>query len=310
MINKSSIPSLKAMMAFESTVRLSSMTAAARELGISQPLVSQRIRSLEEDLGLILVDRTIKPVQATQVGRQFYGQISVSITAIKTAISQVRQSSSQQYPRVRIAAPFGFMFFWILPKLQNLQNEFRDIEFDIQPWVKTVNEKKQDSDIVFYFGKSEKIYGYEKQLVPEIVQPICSKKFAEEHGLYAGKYLYSIDNYPLLHMDTNNASWFDWNDWTRILSIKNKKESTTFYHNNYPLLVDDIKSGKGIGLGWVGLIEPLIKDGLIIPLEPKIQCCARGYHICTDYHHTRLIRTLVDWFELQADTEFSKYLVS
>ncbi len=300
MTTDSDLPSIKAMLSFESTVRLGSMSAAARELDISQPLVSQRIRSLEEDLGIVLVDRASKPVQATQAGQKFYAQIAASIMGIKAAVAQVKQQANEQ-PRVKIAAPFGFMFFWILPKLQKLQSEFEDVQFDIQPSVKINGDKNSESDIVFYFGKSEKKYKYEKQIITEEVIPLCSRSFAESHNLTAGKTLVSISDYPLLHMDANNSNWFDWGDWSQILNIENKQESTIFYYHNYPLLIDAIKSGQGIGLGWVGLIEPLVDDGLVVPLGPKIKCAHRGYHICSDYPHTSLIKSLLDWFNARVE---------
>ena len=293
------LPSMKALVAFEATVRRGSMSAAARELDISQPLVSQRIRALEEDLGIVLVDRTTKPVCATPLGEQFYAQIAGSVTGIKAAVVQMKRASTEQAPRIRISAPFGFMFYWILPKLQILQSQFENIQFDIQPWMKTVNEKIGDSDIVFDFGKSEGMYRYEKQIIPQIVRPVCSPSFAQAHGLVEKQSLHSNHDYPLLHMDENNASWLNWEDWAKILNIKTKKAPTTFYYNNYPLLVDAIKADKGIGLGWYGLIDPLIEEGQLFPLGPEIRCDTRGYLICTDYYHTHLVKTLVDWFEAQ-----------
>ena len=294
---------MKALAAFEATVRLGSMSAAAKELCISQPLVSQRIRALEEELGVVLVDRTSKPVCPTSLGQEFYGLISTSVTGIKTALSHIRKAAHNQAPRIRISAPFGFMFFWILPKLQILQSEFADIQFDIQPWMKTLNEKIRDSDIVFEFGKPEGVYRYENLIIPQIVRPVCSSDFAKAHGLQAKQTLPVSHQYPLLHMDENNANWLNWEDWGNILNIKTKKQSTTFYYNNYPLLVDAIKAGQGIGLGWYGLIDALINDGQLVPLGPEIRCQSRGYILCTDYHHTQLVRNLVDWFEAQLSSE-------
>lgn len=71
MLSDNALPSMKALAAFEATVRLGSMSAAAKELCISQPLVSQRIRALEEELGIVLVDRTSKPVCPTPLGQEF-----------------------------------------------------------------------------------------------------------------------------------------------------------------------------------------------------------------------------------------------
>ena len=61
-------PTLHSLIAFDATVKHGSMTLAAEELGISQPLVSQRIRALEEVLGGVLINRENKPMRCKQNG--------------------------------------------------------------------------------------------------------------------------------------------------------------------------------------------------------------------------------------------------
>src|SRR5688572_29053578 len=54
--------------AFERIVRLGSFHAAARELGLSQPSVSQRIRELEDELGTAVFIRRGPRVTLTAEG--------------------------------------------------------------------------------------------------------------------------------------------------------------------------------------------------------------------------------------------------
>lgn len=51
------LPPMQTLSAFEAAARLASFTAAARELGSTQPAVSQRVVQLEEDLGTPLFER-------------------------------------------------------------------------------------------------------------------------------------------------------------------------------------------------------------------------------------------------------------
>lgn len=50
---------------FAATARTGSFTAAARELGVGQPAVSQTVRRLEEQLGMVLFERTGRSVIPT-----------------------------------------------------------------------------------------------------------------------------------------------------------------------------------------------------------------------------------------------------
>ncbi|MBQ9475133.1 MAG: LysR family transcriptional regulator [Bacteroidales bacterium] len=58
---------------FETLVRIGSFTAAARELGISQPAVSQNISELEKSLGEKLFNRERGAVSLTDKGKLFKG---------------------------------------------------------------------------------------------------------------------------------------------------------------------------------------------------------------------------------------------
>ena len=54
--------------AFLTVSRLSSFSAAARELGVSRSAVSQSVRQLEEQLGVLLLTRTTRSLSLTEAG--------------------------------------------------------------------------------------------------------------------------------------------------------------------------------------------------------------------------------------------------
>src|SRR5260370_2173472 len=62
------LPPMQALSMFESAARLASFTAAARELGSTQPAVSQRVVQLEENLGAPLFERGHRGVTLTEDG--------------------------------------------------------------------------------------------------------------------------------------------------------------------------------------------------------------------------------------------------
>ena len=56
-------------------------TRAAEELGYSQSAVSQNIKALEEELGVVLVERKKDGISLTTDGEQFYPYIQAICTA-------------------------------------------------------------------------------------------------------------------------------------------------------------------------------------------------------------------------------------
>ncbi|MEO1171523.1 MAG: LysR family transcriptional regulator, partial [Myxococcota bacterium] len=69
------------MVTFAAVVRSGGFTAAARELGISKQTVSDQIGSLEESLGVRLLERTTRRVRATEAGERYYARCLVVVEA-------------------------------------------------------------------------------------------------------------------------------------------------------------------------------------------------------------------------------------
>ena len=69
---------------FEAVARLGNVTAAAEELLLSQPAVSQKIRQLENDLGCSLFVRTSRGVHVTAEGEVLYRYAAEGLERFRT----------------------------------------------------------------------------------------------------------------------------------------------------------------------------------------------------------------------------------
>lgn len=67
-MRKSNLVDMHSLEVFLATVQDCNMSHAAKRLGISQSAVSQTIRSLEEDLGTVLINRGARPLTLTPAG--------------------------------------------------------------------------------------------------------------------------------------------------------------------------------------------------------------------------------------------------
>ncbi|MDH1676389.1 LysR family transcriptional regulator, partial [Comamonas aquatica] len=65
---------LKRMAVFAAVVQAGSMTAAARQLGMTPSAVSQHIRQLERQAGVTLLHRSTRQIALSDAGQRFYVQ--------------------------------------------------------------------------------------------------------------------------------------------------------------------------------------------------------------------------------------------
>src|ERR1700752_3228465 len=66
------------------------LRAATQKLHVSQPAVSPQIRDLEDELGVLLFDRTGKAVNLTDAGRLFLKEARAVLERMDEAVANVR----------------------------------------------------------------------------------------------------------------------------------------------------------------------------------------------------------------------------
>jgi DNA-binding transcriptional LysR family regulator len=296
MFKEADLPNFNGLVAFEATIRNRSMTLAAEELGITQPLVSQRIRALEDLLGGVLINRGKKPLAPTPAGQKFYNDLKGPMSSILRATDHAKNNLQDTKTKISISAYFGFSFHWLMPRLQRLQQAFPDYLFEILPTNSLNDLVTSHADILFHFSTHVGRYQFEELLIPEEVFPVCSTQFAEKMGLKEGQSLTDLRNLPLLHKDVDDLRWLNWQRWSEVLGVTPSNSPVSFRYNNYPLVVEAAINGHGLCLGWEGLINPFITEGKLIALGPRLKSPNRGYQICSNYRSTYAIGNVIKWF--------------
>lgn len=79
-----------------------SFHGAALALGVSQSSVSTRIKALEEDLGIVLFDRTTRGVRLTDAGRCFVDQVDEAMGILDRAIKNAGMQARGEEGELRI----------------------------------------------------------------------------------------------------------------------------------------------------------------------------------------------------------------
>lgn len=94
----------RALMSFRAVAEHGSFTAAARELGWTQPALSSQVSRLEEGLGVILVTRTVKGVQLTAAGRRLLHHAEIIDGHLARAVRDVAGIAEEGPRTVRVVA--------------------------------------------------------------------------------------------------------------------------------------------------------------------------------------------------------------
>src|SRR5579862_802710 len=103
------ISDLNDLRLFAEVVERGSFTAAARGLGLQTSKLSRRVRALEEELGVRLLNRTSRSLSLTETGRQFYQHCLALVAESRAAKEIVERTRSKPQGTVRIACPVALL---------------------------------------------------------------------------------------------------------------------------------------------------------------------------------------------------------
>lgn len=276
MANLRRLPPLQTLAFFEAAARHLNFTAAAQELGSSQPAVSHRIGLLEDDLGVPLFKREHRGVSLTADGVHLFEAVHESLGGISNAVAKVRSRRTRQV--LTVATDFGFATYWLMPRLAALRELLPNLDVRIVTSQNEFDIRGEPVDIAIAFGAGQ-WPGCEAELIfPEITIPVCSPAFLANHALCGNST--DLTRLPLLHLEsTEPVRWLTWENWFALHRLSMTDESHDLTLNNYPIVIQAAIAGQGVALGWVPLIDELVRSGQLVTAVSRPIRTERGYFL-------------------------------
>ncbi len=242
---------------FEVACRHGSYSEAARELHVTHSAVSQRIRQLEEELGLTLFERQGNRMVPTSSGLQLqagvknaFSELSASLGSIKTHATDAEITASM----LPVMAAR-----WLVPRLPRFKARFPRINLHVKTSQSLANFKSDGVDIAIRFGMGDWKRLRAIKLLDEEFFPVCSPSL---NGGRLPKDPVSMLSEPLL-IDRN----LSWRAWFKSAGLKLDRDiaGTSFTDTN--ALMEAAVTGQGIALGRLSFTRSDILAGKLVRLS-------------------------------------------
>src|SRR5258706_1361528 len=118
-----------AVQMFVNVVRAGSLSAAAERANIPLPTLSRRIRELERQLRVQLLERSVRGTRLTDAGTRLYEHASRGIETLLEGQEAVTSDQARLKGRLRLSLPDAFEPLWEL--LSMLQKQYPDIHLHV-----------------------------------------------------------------------------------------------------------------------------------------------------------------------------------
>lgn len=146
---------LRAMGVFACVVEKNSFSGAARELGITTSAVSQQIRSLEQDMEVILLNRSTRKLSLTEVGQAFFHSCQEMLSAAERGKVRIDELRDDLVGELRIASLPELCANHVIPALSHWMSAHRGLRVHLDASSHEVDLLEGRIDIALKFDQNQ-----------------------------------------------------------------------------------------------------------------------------------------------------------
>jgi DNA-binding transcriptional LysR family regulator len=181
------LSNMRTMVTFVRCAETGSITAAARQLGISPQAASRHIIELERWVGASLFTRTTRKLALTQEGAMFFRRCSESLRNIDDGVRALRRTSQDLAGTVRLGVtPFAIARTLVAPLLGPFQERYPEISLDVVAQNENPDIVAQEIDVGVLAGAlPEALEG--AQRIADLPLVLCAApSYLARHGMPRG----------------------------------------------------------------------------------------------------------------------------
>lgn len=285
------IPSLHSLRAFSAVADTLSFSSAGRSLNVSHAAVSQQVRALESELGVLLVTRQGRGLILTPEGQQLAQSLEEAFQTVRRAVDAF--SSAEMSRPLQVTMTPAFAVSWLMPRISDFRQQHPDIELMLNPTGEIVDLVPGGVDVAIRFGSPpwKGLVGEPLLRTTFVVVAATSlvgdREFTDPEQLF--------DYHWMQELGTNEiARWVE-----RQGVIPARKLDVT--HLPGYMVLEGLRRGEGITATARAFVEAELQAGTLRILFEDIRPQS-GYHIVTRPGVMRPpLKAFVSWLRRHAE---------
>jgi LysR family transcriptional regulator, glycine cleavage system transcriptional activator len=245
---------LKALQALEAAIRKGSLRSAAEELCVTPAAVGQRIKSLEDYLGIDLLMRSRSGLVATPA-------LSAALKHLYRAFRDLEAVADaldlQRGHEIHIACVSDCADLWLKPRLQDFRSAHPNVLFCVNGEGETpLRLGPMDCEITFGPPADDV-----ERLFRDFVIPISSPE--NTRRISSARRRDRLEGFPLLHLDfyRNDPTVPNWRRWAAINQLRRTAPERGIRFQRIAPVLDAVLADAGLPICGLALAADHVDDG-------------------------------------------------
>lgn len=251
---------------FIEVAKRESFAGAARALGTTGPAISKQVKSLEDKLGVKLLNRTTRHVSLTEEGAVYFERARKALEDLSEAEHQIQELKACPTGKLKINAPMSFGRQFLVQPIASFAKKYPDIELEVDfddRWVDIIEE---GYDVVIRIAVLEDSSLIARKLASCPIVLCASKSLVKEFGLPSSPD--ALAAYPGI-VYTRHSQSEDWRYQGPDGNIGFQNLSRNFAANSGEMGLEACLQGIGVALLPIFGAAQYLESGELLELLPE-----------------------------------------
>ena len=173
---------LLSMSVFAKAVEVGSFSAAGDVLRMSSQLVGKHVQTLEQHLGVRLINRTTRRQHLTEAGFAFYERVKIILAEVEAAEGLAAMSGGTPRGRLRINAPVSFGVHALSKRLPEYLDKYPEVSIDLSLANRFVDLIDEGFDMSFRVGELSDSGLIARRLAPYRLRLCAAPAYLASHS--------------------------------------------------------------------------------------------------------------------------------
>ena len=279
---------------FVALVENHSISKTAEKLEIAISAVSRRLKELESNLGVQLMQRTTRKMHLTEAGEKFYLRCGQLLEDLEQAKLEASNSATTLSGTLKIATPISFGVTHLSPAIATFMHLHPHIKINLDMTDKRINLLEEGVDLAIRIGTLEDSTLMARKLA-SVRHVVCaSPDFLNQHG--TPQVVQDLTSLPALcYGNLRHPDIWYYRDKTN--KEGNVKVPMRMRATNGDALVEAAVAGLGVLCEPSFIVHGAIERGLLVPLLTDQQWYSMNiYAVYPQTQHVPArVRTFIDF---------------
>ncbi len=297
---QSSLPPLRALQAFESFGRLGSVTAAARELGVTAGAISQQIKILEAQLKMPLIMKDGRRASLAPAARPYHELLSSGFDKLRRAQGLLAERMEDR--EVEISGLPTLLLKWLNPRLHRFSAPQGTVSFRLE--ATHVEPEAQFLNRMFRltYGMASEMHPHRRALFHDVCFPVCSPEFLARNPDAARPENMGVLPWVDIDWGPAYAGIPRLGDWLRAQGAPLPRAKPLSVHSLSGSALEAAASGQGITLAQHSFASVDLRLGRLVRLSEAAIPMPEPYYICwaSMLLENDVARAFLNWIQSEA----------